>query len=391
MSPVYLTFHEIIHRWKSSGLVALIVAAITGTLTYFSVNDAGFQKEIGRNARDIGSNVVILPADVDQFAYHNDGGYSEVTMSASLVDQLIEYKASLNHLIPMLERQAECSRGDRAVTARVVGVSASIPMPGRPKSPMQKSIPEGGVQLGVQLAERLGVSRDEKSEITINGKLFEVSRVNRANGTWQDVAAFLDLEMAQSLFGMPGKISRIEAIECTSEQCEQTGLKSDVVLTNELARITDQATLLRKEKIAEARTSIRAISRDNFRLLQNVMWVLMALSIAGLSSLNSFQRKSEIGVLQAVGYGQWRVMTMIVLRAAVLTMLGAIAGILIGGFASLVQSGSLFAATGQKIAIDWNAAVAIGLIALVLAIFASSIPAMIAALKDPSELIGREA
>ncbi len=116
MNPVYLTIREILHRWKSSLIVVLIVAALTAALAYFSVNNAGFQQEITRNARDIGSNVVILPADADQYQYHSDGGYSESTMPQDIVQQLIEFKASLNHLIPMLERRVECSFGGRRVT-----------------------------------------------------------------------------------------------------------------------------------------------------------------------------------------------------------------------------------------------------------------------------------
>jgi ABC-type lipoprotein release transport system permease subunit len=390
LPPLTLTFREIKHRWKSSALVSLIVAATTGTLTFFSVNNAGFQKEIGRSARDIGSNVVILPAEVDPFAYHNDGGYSDVTMSAAVVDQLIEYRASLNHLIPMLERQAGCSNGDRSVEARIVGIAASVPMPGRPKSPMQKSIPDGTIQLGSRLAEKLGVQRDEPSVIKIGNQDFEVSRVNRANGTWQDAAAFLDLQAAQSLFGLPERISRIEAIECTSEQCEATGLKSEVVLANELARITDQVTLLRRERMADARSSIRAISDDNFGLLQNVLWALLAMCLVGLSGSNAFQRKSEIGVLQALGYGQARVMAMFIMRAVWLTIIGAAVGILGGAFLARTQGCSLFIQTGAKISIDWSAAIMIGLIALLIAALASSLPAMLAATKSPSDLIGRD-
>ena len=206
-------------------MVAFLVATITAALTYFSVNNAGFQKEISRNARDIGSNVVILPASLDQHQYHFDGGYSDHTMSTELVQQLIEHKASLNHLIPMLERKAECSLGNRTVQARVVGISASIPMPGRPKSPMQKSVEENHVQLGAALAKKLGIGRDDTPEIQIQGVSVIVTRVNKLNGTWQDAAAFVDLKTAQSLFDAPGRISRIEAIECTSEQCEATGAK----------------------------------------------------------------------------------------------------------------------------------------------------------------------
>ncbi len=389
MNPLRLTTHEILHRWKSSLLTILIVSAITGALTYFTVNNVGFQKEISRNARDIGSNVVILPAAVDQFQYHAEGGYSEVTMSNQLLKQLIEYHASLNHLIPMLERKTELTHGETSATARVIGITASVPMPGRPKSPMQKSVPENKLQLGSELANQLGIGRDDESTIMIKGRSFRVDRVNRSNGTWQDSAAFMDLETAQVLFELTGQISRIEAIECTSEQCELTGLKSDVVLANELARITDQARILRREKMADARSSIRVVSRDNLRLIQNAFWILLVTLMIALSFLNASQRRSEVGVLQALGYGRARVALTFILRAILLASAGALIGILAGALSANAQSG-IFSATSNKFAIDWTAAATIGIAAVVLAALASSFPALVAASRPPAEIMGRD-
>jgi putative ABC transport system permease protein len=217
-----------------------------------------------------------------------------------------------------------------------------------------------------------------------------VDRVNRSSGTWQDSAAFLDLKLAQKLFDLPGRISRIEAIECTGEQCKLTGLKSEAVLANELARITDQATILRRETIAEARSRIRGVSQENLRLLQNALWMLLALSIVALSSLNSYQRKSEVGVLQALGYGQGRVLAMFILRAVMLTIPGAALGIVVGAIAALTQSQPLFHETGDKLSIDWQSAIPIGIVATVLAALASSLPALIAAMRNPAEIIGKE-
>ncbi len=390
MNPFVLATREILHRWKSSLMVAAIVAAVTGTLSWFLVNSAGFQSEVRRNVRDIGSNVVILPATVNQFEYHAAGGYSSETMPEATVGQLLEYKASLNHLIPMLERTAECRHGNLRVQARVVGIAASIAMPGRPKAPMQKAIPEGKLQLGSELAAALNIGRDETTTIEINGQPMPVDRVNRSNGTWQDSAAFIDLQSAQHLFGLQHQISRIEAIECTSEQCKLTGLTPDVVLTNELARISDSAALYRRDQIARARSSVRLLSRENLSLLQNVLWVLLALAVAGLTGLNALQRKSEIGVLQAVGYGHWSIVSLFVLRAAVLTVIGSLVGVVAGSFSAWWQSVPLFAKTGEKFAIDWSVGLLVGAIAVLLAVLASSLPAMAAAWKNPAELIGKD-
>lgn len=390
MNPVVLTLKEIGFRWKTCALIVLIIAAITGVLAYLAVNNAGFQKEISRNARDIGSNVVILPAEVDQFQYHHDGGFSDQTMPSNMVEQLLQHKPSLNHLIPMLEQKAICSTDGKQSIARIVGISASIPMPGRPKAPMQKSIEKREVQLGSGLAEKLGIQPDQTPEIKIGAQVFGVSRVNRSNGTWQDSAAFLDLETAQSLFNKPDQISRIEAIECTQEQCERTGLKSDDVLANELARITDQAVILRRDAMANARSNIRVLSQANLSLLQNVLWVMLTIIVIAVAMQNSIQRQSEIGVLQAVGFGQFSVSGMVVMRSILLTLVGAGIGVAGGSLLSHAQSRPLFETTGKKFEIDWQLSITIGLVAVVISMLASAIPAWIAASRHPADIIGRE-
>ena len=390
MNPFYLALRELRYRWKSGLVFVLVVASVTGVLAYFSVNDASFQKEIGRNVRDIGSNVVILPAGVDQYAYHLEGGYSEITMAANLVSQLIEHRASLNHLIPMLERRVMCTAGDRQSIGRVVGLSASIAMPDRPKAPMQRSIPVGELQLGSELARELGVDRDVKAEVTIAKQVFKVQRVNRASGTWQDSAAFIDLKSAQKIFELPKQISRIEAIECTSEQCEASGLQSSVILNNEIEKITDEASFLRKEEMAEARLNVRSVSRENFLMLQNVLWVFLGFTVLGLAMLNSLRRKSEIGVLQAVGYGRWRVASLFLVRSMLLSVTGAVVGVTVGMLASIEQASRLFVITGQKSSLDWNAAMTIGGVAFLLAVLGGCVPALLAAGENPADVIGRD-
>ena len=390
MNPLLLTLREITHRWMSSSLIVLVVMTITATLGYFSVNSSGYKKEITRNTRDIGSNVVILPASVDQFQYHSNGGISDQTMSENVVQQLIQYKASLNHLIPMLERMGECSVNDRQVIARIVGISASIPMPGRPKSPMQKMLNGGKGQLGSLLAEELSISREESVSVLINGRSFLVDRVNRSNGTWQDSSVFLDLAEAQSLFGMRGQVSRIEAIECTSEKCEEFGVQSEVVLMNELAAITDQAAILRRDRMAIARVSIRKISQDNLQLMQNVLWSLLAMAMIGLSALNSIQRTAEVGILQALGFGPGKILCVFLLRSILLAVVGVFLGIVLGCGTAFFQAQDLFTATGKKLRFDWNSATMISVVAIMLSVIASSIPALIASRRDPASVMGKE-
>lgn len=390
ISTPTLILREIVHRRKTSSLLIGLVAVMIGAVTFFSVNRAGYEKEMTRNARDIGSNVVILPSAVDQVAYHLQGGYSEETMNEAVLEQLLEHRASLNHLIPMLEEPTEIGFNQNRSAARLVGLSASVPMPGRPKSPMQRAIAKEQVQLGSQVAEALGIQRDEPAQVTIAGRSLSVARVNRSNGTWQDAAVLVDLELAQSLLDKPNQLSRIEAIECTSEECARTGLDSDVVLSNELARITDQAVLLRRDQMADARFNIRSLNRANLSIIQNSLWIMLALAIVAMTCWNTLQRRNETGVLQAIGYGPARLMLLLVGRSVILTLIGAFLGGLAGAFVSYSLSIQAFQATGSKFAIDWYQPLTILGVAVLLAALTACFPALFSATRLPADSIGKE-
>lgn len=385
-----LVIREILHRWKTSLLFTAVVMVIIAAVTFYSVTRDGFEKEITRNVRDIGSNVVILPAEVDQLSYYRSGGFASETMSEAVMDQLIEYRASLNHLIPMLEVQTRVRYAEKTVPVRLVGISASVPMPGRPKSPMQRSIPQGQVQLGSELAATLGIQRDDKAEVVVQNQSLRVARVNRSNGTWQDGAVLLDLSLAQTLFNKINQLSRIEAIECTQEECERTGLKSETVLSNELARITDQAVLLRREQMANARASIRSINHSNSVVIQNMLWTMLVLTILAMTFWNTLQRRNEMGVFQAIGYGSTQLLTLLVGRSVLLTLLGGLLGGAIGSWLAHSYCLNSFEATGKRFTIDWSQPWIILLVSIVLAGLAACLPALIAATRLPADSIGKE-
>ncbi len=83
-------------------------------------------------------------------------------------------------------------------------------------------------------------------------------------------------------------------------------------------------------------------------------------------------------------------MAMFVFRAVLLTAIGAAIGILIGAYLALAQGEPLFLETGKKFAVDWYAALIIGVVAVALAALASSMPAMVWAMRHPADLIGRD-
>ena len=142
--------------------------------------------------------------------------------------------------------------------------------------------------------------------------------------------------------------------------------------------------------MAQARLSVRSVSRDNFLMLQNVLWVFLGFTVLGLALLNSLSRKSEIGILQAVGYGRYRIAGLFLVRSLLLSGVGAATGVTVGMLVSIEQANSLFVMTGQKSSLDWTVAMTIGAVAFLLAVLGGCVPAMWAAGENPADLIGRD-
>ncbi len=390
MNWLQIVTAEIGHRWKTSMLMVTVVAAVTFGVTFFALDVQGYQKEVSRNVRDLGSNIVIVPSTLDPVEYYNQGGFSQAIMSQTLVQELLDDRMSLNHLIPILEKNVPVTADDLTTNARVVGIAKSIPMPGRPKAPMQEAIIRNKIQVGSAIAKQLKLERENAGAVTIAGKSFEIERVNRSTGTWQDAAILMDLGQAQLLFELPGKISRIEALECTDQECAATGKTSLAVLEEELGAVTKEAVLLRRQSMADARTRVRDLSVANSDLLQNVLWTLLAVSVACFALTNAIGRLSEVAILLSLGYGRLRIVTLFGGRIAVLSIFGSVAGCVLGSLFVAMWCTGLLISTGSKFSIDWGTSCWVGLIAVLVSILAGSLPAFWVVGKPPASLFGKD-
>ena len=80
-----LILKEAAHRWVGF-LLALLAATVTVALCVaLSMTQAAAEKETRRNARDMGSNVFIIPQSVDLYNYY-ESGYSQKTMGQQTLD-----------------------------------------------------------------------------------------------------------------------------------------------------------------------------------------------------------------------------------------------------------------------------------------------------------------
>lgn len=131
--------------------------------------------------------------------------------------------------------------------------------------------------------------------------------------------------------------------------------------------------------------------RDMFggfvNLALNIMYGLlaMALLIAVLGVVNTlamsvFERKQEIGMLRAIGLDRARVKRMIRLEAVVISLFGAVVGVLLGTFLGWAIGRTIAAALPQyELVIPWGRIGIFLLLAALVGVLASLWPARSAA------------
>jgi putative ABC transport system permease protein len=109
-----------------------------------------------------------------------------------------------------------------------------------------------------------------------------------------------------------------------------------------------------------------------------------------LALLNVRQRRSEIGILRALGYGSGRIAGLFLVKAVLAGLLGAGIGFGLGTWLALVYGPEVFRVTASKIQPEWAVLAWLLIAAPALAALATLIPAMVAVAEDPAVTLREE-
>jgi ABC-type lipoprotein release transport system permease subunit len=379
------------------------------------------EDETRKNMKDLGFNVLILPQDqnlADLFAEDFASKYMPESYAEKLANANV---VTVNHLLPSLTQKLIWPEKKRTII--LTGVRGEVPILHRDeKKPILDAVPPGGAVLGHELAESLEIAPGD--EIELHGRKLRVAKCYPPRGDKDDITVWIELKVAQEILDKPGLINAIWALECncTAERLhvvrkEIAGILPDTQVIEkgtqatvraeqrmkaaELARATRDAKLREREEIARQRQEItrtKKESRDRLREEREGFAAALApLAVAGsavlvavLAFLNVRERRAEIGVLRALGLGAAPVLGVFVSRALAIGLAGAALGFPCG-HAIAVWLGESDAARGVDGSLFDPALLALTLlIAPLVAVLASWLPALAAARQDPAEVL-REA
>jgi len=333
---------EMVHRRLNAFLSLLgIVGAVALFVAFFTTGQAA-TRETTRLMRDIGFNLRILPEETDMERFWATG-YSEHTMSERYVYDLAAREGLLySHLAATLQKGISWRGRDVLLT----GVAPEVAPPGKQKPPMRAEVERGTVFVGFEVARRLGLA--EGDVIDLLGTPLTVARCLAEAGSEDDIRIYAHLKDVQEMLQMDGRINEIRALQCL---CTDEGSRAPSldVLREQLESVLPGTQVILIRSIAEARASQRAMAERYFAFIVPVVVIVSMAWIGLLALINVRERRQEIGIMRALGYGSGRIAQLFLGRAVAIGFLGALVGFAAGTGLALKLGPEIFRVTVRAI------------------------------------------
>jgi ABC-type lipoprotein release transport system permease subunit len=418
-----LVTREILHRKVNFILavvgVALAVTCVLATLAAMRSYDLDSDKiiaamesdtqaemrkledDIRKTMKGLGFNIYIFPKDQDMGEVY-DQGFASKTMPEEYATTLANSKiVTVNHLLPSLTQKLEWPEKKRTVI--LIGVRGEVPLAHRdPKSPLIDPVDKGELVLGYELHRSLGIK--EGDTVSFKGRNFKVGKTHPERGTKDDITMWMNLTECQELLDKKGRINAIQALECNCATLDRLGeIRAELmqILPDTQITETGSTALARAEsrnntketaqkQIAAAKADRERLSqaREKFAgVLMPIVLLFAMVWIAMLALMNVRERVTEIGVLRAIGVGSKVILAAFLSRAVVAGLLGAVAGAAVFAAIYPMVKERFFhgIAMGQVVGGgEWFVPL---LAAPLLAAVSAWLPSLMAAQKDPADVL----
>lgn len=377
-----LILKEILHR-KLNFLLSLlaIMATVAFFVSFFTTGEAS-KRETIRLTRDMGFNLRIIPKETNMDRFWMLG-FSEKTMPEEYVNRFMAHKDfSYAHLTATLQKPIIWNNKQ----AILIGIAPELEPSGKQKSFMSFKIEPGSVYIGYELAKSLRLQNNQ--EIDILGNNFKIVKCLNETGSNDDISIYAQLPDVQKILDMKGQINEIKALNCLCVTDENQDPLD--ILREQLAIVLPDANVIQNKTIANARESQRIMIDKYFALIMPFVVIVFAIWIGALAMTNVQDRKNEIGVLRALGYGSTKITVLFLGRAIVIGLIGAAVGFFIGNMLALSYGSGIFKVTAKMIKPLYNLLTWSLVAAPLFAALAAFIPTMIAVTQDPALTLREE-
>ncbi|MBM3881808.1 MAG: FtsX-like permease family protein [Verrucomicrobia bacterium] len=375
-----LILREIVHRKVNAGLSVVGVTAAVALFVAFLTSANASKRETTRITRNLGFNLRIIPKATNMERFWALG-YSDLTMPEAWVQRLAQYERvfiTFNHLVATLQQWYPVA--DREVL--LTGLAAAITAPEQRQRPMGYQVKPGTVVVGFEVARAFNLKPG--GTFTLAQRPYQVTRCLAETGTEEDMRVYTALPDAQAILGRAGLINEIQAIDCLCLTADQDPLK---VIRAELDRALPDTKAIQLRTIADARARQRQTVDRYFAVMSPLILVLGGAWLAVLAVLNVQERRTEIGLLRALGHSPGRIGGLFLGKAVLVGLAGGALGWAAGTTLALEFGPRIFQITAPAIVAEPRWLFYACVAAPAFAALASFLPAMRAVSLDPAVVL----
>lgn len=246
---------------------------------------------------------------------------------------------------------------------------------------------EKAVIVGLGISQQFKLSLNDV--LTIRGEKFPIKGILKETGSKDDTAIFIPLPIAQKLYGVQDNVSFIAV------KVDDISKIDDYIL-----KIQDAANVAvsSDKQLLKSVLSIIGTVNLTLQLIAAVALIAAAFGIINTMMTAIYERRREIGILQAIGSKSSTIFKVFLLESGLYGLLGGIIGLVVGlGVSSIAApyiSQNEFTAfmkgANMTISLDLNLVVESLLFSLVISIVSGLYPAWKAARLTPVEAMSYE-
>ena len=373
---------------------------------------ANLDKRTKRIMRDLGFNLRIVHANTDLGQLY--ANFVAFDMPEDYIQKLADSPeiTKIVHLVASLKQMIEWEGKPRLLVGLAPEATQSHI---EKKAPMGLVVKPGQVYLGSVAGEGHQVGET----ITIQGKDFEVAHIMPPNGRAdEDIAIFVDLHEAQEVFDKPGKISEILALGCkckSVDRIDEITAQLEAVLPDTKvseARLQAEAREEQRDLVArhyeqtmadyetnrtkivdqekQQRDQVIGLLGGVTSVVTPLIVLVCAIWVGLLAWSNVRERRSEIGLLRALGKRSGSIAMLFLGKAVLLGAVAGIVGCLVGYLLARQLATGVFDVAVENFTPSSFASACAILGTPLIAALASYLPTLAAVNQDPAVILSGE-
>jgi putative ABC transport system permease protein len=317
MKPATLVLRNITRRRSRFAFTLLgITVGIASLVTLLSLG-TGLEKEVRKQADVLGAHLVVTPKG--WCAYEQISVLTGETLPEAIPDADVKKISAIKGIqaLPYLTQRT-------AIQNQPVPVVGILPreMKEYKKWEIEKGeyrLDEKGVVVGHGIAKQFKLSVDDA--VSIRRKDFRIRGILAEVGNRDDLAVYLDLPVAQALYGVGDKVSFVSVKVDDISQIDKYIL--EIQETANVAVVSD------KQLLKSVLGIVGAVG-NALQLIAAVAILAACFGIINTMMTAIYERRREIGILQALGAKRKTIFSLFLAESGFYGLAGGLLGVVVG-------------------------------------------------------------